>query len=67
MSVKKLEEFLVNQDIFGHSIGVHYRGDESFKTRLGSFCTLVTYVLIMFNVTTLTTLFLHGEKYETSS
>ena len=42
----RLERFLVDLDIFGHAIGVHYRGRDAFKTRLGAFCTIATYVLI---------------------
>ena len=43
---RKFERMIINQDIFGHAIGVHYRGDGSFKTRLGALCTIATYVLI---------------------
>ena len=34
-------------DIYGHSIGVHYRGDSSYRTSLGSFVTLITVALVM--------------------
>ena len=47
--LNKLSTFLVNQDIFGHVIGVHYKKSGSFKTGLGGFCTIGTYVLIFIN------------------
>ena len=34
-------------DIYGHSIGVHYRGDGSFRTSLGSIFTLITVALVL--------------------
>ena len=36
-------------DIFGHKVGVKYRGEEAFKTRLGALLTVGTFVLIMIN------------------
>ena len=35
-------------DKYGHTIGVHYRGDDAYRTILGSFVTLITigFVLI---------------------
>ena len=46
---KRLYKLLVNQDVYGTPIGVHYKGQDSFKTGLGALCTLATYVLIMVN------------------
>ena len=34
-------------DIYGHQIGVHYRGDGSYRTSLGSFFTLITVALVL--------------------
>ena len=34
-------------DIYGHSVGVHYKGDGSYRTTLGSFATLITAALVM--------------------
>lgn len=36
-------------DIYGHAIGVHYRGSGKYTTRLGGFLTLVTFTLICIN------------------
>ena len=45
----KVRAFLVGQDIYGHVIGVHYKGSGTFNTGLGALCTLITYSLILFN------------------
>ena len=42
---------LQSLDKFGHPIGVTYRGDTEFKTRLGGFITLLTYVLVILYTT----------------
>ena len=60
----KIKEFFVDQDIFGHAITVHYRGRDSFKTCLGSLCTLATYVLMAVNLMTLWVAFLDGTRQE---
>ena len=49
MPSHKLRDFIVSQDIFGSPIGVHYKGNSSYQTRLGALCTLITYALIVFN------------------
>ena len=53
MSLARLEEIVLRQDMYGHVIGVHYRGSGSYQTRLGAFCTLTTYVLMIVNAVTL--------------
>ena len=45
----RFEDILVNQDIYGHAIGVNYRGSGAYQTRLGALFTFVTYVLIIVN------------------
>ena len=59
---KQLERMIINQDIFGHAIGVHYRGDDTFKTRLGALCTIATYVLITVQLVTLIIAFNDGSN-----
>ena len=56
----KLFNTIVDQDIFGQPIGVHYRGRDAFKTFLGSLCTLASYVLITVYFVTLIKGFLDG-------
>ena len=34
-------------DKYGHPIGVHYKGDDAYRTTLGSFVTFITVGLIM--------------------
>ena len=43
----KLFSMIVDRDIFGLPIGVHYRGSDAFKSFPGALCTLATYVLII--------------------
>ena len=45
-----MRSFLINQDIYGHVIGVHYKGSGTFNTGLGGLCTIITYLLIIFNL-----------------
>ena len=44
---KKLRDIFVNQDIFGHPIGVKYKGNEIFKTKLGALVTLAIYAIVI--------------------
>ena len=45
----KMRSFLINQDIYGYAIGVHFKGKGTFNTGLGGLCTIATYVLIALN------------------
>ena len=51
-------------DIFGHPIGVHYKGSETFQTHLGALCTILAYVLMTFNFYTMTAAFLDHSRQE---
>ena len=42
-------KLLQSLDIYGHSISVLYKGEDSYKTRLGGLVTLVTYILGLIN------------------
>ena len=44
-------------DMYGHTIGVHYRGRDAYKTKLGALVTLATYVLMTVNMISLFTAF----------
>ena len=50
MPLKMLLGFLTALDIYGHPIGLHYKGDSTYKTRLGSLVTLLTYALLLVNL-----------------
>ena len=65
--MSNLMDLLESQDIFGHPIGVNYKGDNTFKTRLGALCTIVSYALILFNTVTLTTAYKNHSKLETGT
>ena len=54
--------FLVDFDKFGHQIGVHYRGRDKYKTRLGACVTFVTYFFMLINLIGLIEAFFDGSK-----
>ena len=61
-SLKKLESFIVSFDRFGKGISVEYKGDDEYKTRLGTLVTIATYVLIAINLVNLVTAFQDNSK-----
>ena len=67
MSYKRIGEFLLGLDMYGHAIGVHYRGRDAFKTKLGTVVTLATYVLMTVNMVSLLTAFKDGSMQEEKS
>ena len=60
--VNQLSERFQALDIFGHPIGVNYKGNSTFQTKMGAFFTLVVYSLIIINLVTLGTEFIDGSK-----
>ena len=46
-------DFFVSLDIFGHPVGVNYKGSGTYQTKLGAFVTLSIQSLMMFNLVTL--------------
>ena len=67
MSYKRIGEIFLGLDMYGHAIGVHYRGRDAYKTKLGALVTLATYVLMTVNMVTLLTAFQDGSKQEEKS
>ena len=63
----KFTKYLVSQDMYGHKIGVHYQGSDSFQTKLGSFCSFSTYMLMLANLIILYLAFDEGTKYDQKS
>ena len=49
--------FIKSLDIYGHVVGVHYRGDSSFKTGFGAVLSLISFTLIIINTTGLASSF----------
>ena len=64
MSLHRLGQIFVNLDIYGHAIGVHYRGRGAYKTRLGALVTLATYILMIINTVSLFKAFMDGSMQE---
>ena len=52
---RKIGELFEDSDIFGLPVNLNYRGRDTFKTKLGAMCSLLTYVLISINLVNLAT------------
>ena len=55
---------MLDQDIYGSPIGVHYKGGDTFKTGLGSFFTFLAYIFVAINFITLLIAFRTGTKQD---
>ena len=62
VKASRLIQFIVDRDIFGQPIGVHYRGSSAYKTFLGSICTLGAYALMIMQLILLITVFIDGSN-----
>ena len=40
---------IVSGDIYGHPIGVNYKGSDTYRTKLGALFTITAYVLVFLN------------------
>ena len=58
----RLIDFLVRFDIYGHPVTVHYKGRSVYNTKVGAFFSLLTYALILFNLSTLIQGFFDGSR-----
>ena len=65
--MEKIGAFLLQRDIYGHQINMHYKGSDKYQTWMGLFCTLMTYTFVMFNAYALGTAFLDHSKQEEKS
>ena len=54
--------FLTSLDIFGHPIGVHFKNESSYKTKLGAFFSLAVSILILITFLSLLKVFNNGER-----
>ena len=43
--IKRLFDAIWGLDIFGHPITVFYKGEDTYKTKLGTLCTLMVWTL----------------------
>ena len=60
----KIIDKIVDLDLYGHPIGVHYNGRGTYKTKLGALFTLAAYALVLFNFITLSMVFMNGKRRE---
>ena len=63
----RVVEWLVNWDMYGHPIGVSYKGGDAFKSKLGSLCSIVMYCVMFANFVTILQAFNDGSKQDESS
>ena len=63
----KIEDFLVGQDAYGQAVSINYRGSDSFKTKLGALCTLITTVIMLVNFGSLMSAYTKGSRQEEKS
>ena len=54
-------KFITGLDIFGHAVGVNYRGDSSYKTGFGAILTIISFILIFLNTSSLVVSFVTRE------
>ena len=59
-----LIDYMVGKDIYGHPVGINYRGSDSFQTKMGALCTLATLIMVIANTTTLVRAFFDGSKQD---
>ena len=57
-----LTDYLVGKDVYGHPVGINYRGSDSFQTKMGACCTLATLIMVIVNLSTLVTVFFDGSR-----
>ena len=64
--MRKLTDFFVSKDMFGQPVTVNYRGSDVFRTKIGALLSLVTYLLILFNLVNLVQSFIDGSRQNES-
>ena len=60
----RLVDFMVSKDIYGHPVGINYRGSDSYQTKMGAFCTLATLIMVILNSTNLVKAFFDGSRQD---
>ena len=53
LNMLKAVRTLKNLDVYGHKVGVRYRGNETYTTILGGLCSILTLVLVVINTANL--------------
>ena len=61
---EKVKEFLLERDIYGHQIGVHFQGKSSYNTWLGFFCTLFIYGIVFQSMVVMGTDFINFSRQD---
>ena len=66
-SLEKLDKYIVSYYRFGVAVGVLYKGDDHYKTRLGALFSIAVYVLVIINLVNFITAFLDGSRLNESA
>ena len=59
-----LMDYVVSKDIYGHPVGINYRGSDSFQTKMGALCTLATLIVVIVNSSSLVKAFFDSSKQD---
>ena len=59
MSLQKIKEFVLDRDIYGHKIELHFQGKSSYNTWLGLICTLLIQGIVLQSIIVLGTDFIN--------
>lgn len=60
--MQKFVDFIVSQDMYGQPVTVNFRGDDTFRTKVGALLSLATNALIIFNLVNLVQAFFNGSN-----
>ena len=60
----KLVKIITELDLFGHSVGIMFKGDPTYKTLLGAVTTIGLYVIMIANFVLLITAYHDGSRQE---
>ena len=63
-SLKNVKEFLLDRDIYGHPINVHFKGKTTYNTWLGLLCTLFVYSIVCQSMIVLGTDFINDLRQD---
>ena len=62
--MKNLKEFVLDQDIYGHPISVHFKGKNTYNTWLGVLCTLMVNAIVFKSFLVLGGGFIDGSRQD---
>ena len=58
----RFSQYALGWDIFGYPVGVNYRGNATYNTRLGLCCTVALLVCMLINLVNLIIIYFNGSN-----